>query len=238
MRRLIFTSISDISPPTCRVSDISPPTCRGGVRGGKYTSESNNYHIIITLILMILSVGQSYGLDRLRVELEPRRTTVGDPIQLTVSLDVLDDASVIFPSATDLAPAEVIRTDTLDAGSGLRSIRYIIALFEPGQIELPEFPVIINETDTLRADLGTVEVVSVLNPEDSLADIHDLRPPVKLAWRFEDILPFLLLVVVIIGVVVVAVWLWKRVGRGQADTSFRHPHYDLRMRLQWTDCMI
>ena len=197
------------------------------------TTELNSYRIIITLILLILSVGISFGSGRLDVKLEPRRATVGDPMELTVTLNVQDDVSVIWPNAADLAPAEIIRTDTLDAGTGRRSIRYTIALFELGQVELPELPVVINETDTLRAELGTVEIVSVLNPEDSLADILDIRPPVKMAWRFEDIWPYLLLAIVIIGVILVAVWLWKRVGRGQAGksvwTSPPRPPYEVAM---------
>jgi len=168
---------------------------------------------ISTIIILIFSL-LSTSFAQVQVELEPRKITVGDPVELTVSLPIPNDASVIMPDPEAFAPAEIIKVDTLRISKEDISVRYTISSFEPGKIELENLPVILsyeNRTDTLMVNAGTIVVESVLNPADSSMEIKDIHPPTKLFWTFRDVLPYLL---VIIGIIIIAVatWLiWRKI---------------------------
>jgi len=150
------------------------------------------------------------------IELEPRAITVGDPVEMVITLPVPEEGRVIWPGPDELAPAEIIRMDTLRVGRGERSARYILSLFEPGRAELPELPVVISypdHTDTIRVEPGVIEVESILEPADSLADIRDIRPPVKLAWTISELLPYIIIIGGLLILVVLGCLLWSRARR-------------------------
>jgi len=163
------------------------------------------------------------------VDLQPGKITVGDPIELTISVQAPGDAAVIWPSAEDLSPAEVLKIDTLKTGRNERSIRYTLSIFEPGMHDFVDIPIIIsfkdNTTDTLIISPGSVEVESVLDPADSTADIRDIHPPVKLAWTLRDMLPIIIVVVAILFLAVAAYIFWRRlkIRRGEIVPSLPPP---------------
>ncbi|NQT35627.1 hypothetical protein HQ587_10595 [bacterium] len=158
---------------------------------------------LLTLFLLL----NSSLFSQVNVELEPRNITVGDPIEMTISLSPPEDATIILPGPEELAPVEIIRMDTLSTGKHELSVRYILSMFEPGEFKLVDIPILISQadgTDTLLINPGSFVVESILDPADSSSEIRDIHPPVKLAWTLQDlkwyiISAILLLVLLIAG---------------------------------------
>lgn len=181
-------------------------------------------------------------------ELEPREITVGDHIEMMVRVEAPRDAEVVWPLPEQFAPAEVLDQDTLESEGDYRLMRYLLSLFEPGKAELPELSVIVrqgSQIDTLRFDPGVIQVISVIDPADSLADIQDVHPPVALSWRFEDLLPYIAAGTGVIALLVILLLVrrWIRRRRGEIPAYVPPPippHViaqrrleDLRLKKLW-----
>jgi hypothetical protein len=183
------------------------------------------------------------------IELSPRKITVGDPIDLTLSTDLEPGKLVIFPAPEQFAPAEVIKSDTIDASASRRTIRYTISLFEPGEVDLPNLPIVSGdgaEAETLWIDPGQIEVISSVDAADS-SSLKDIRPPVKLPWTFREMLPYIIGGLIGLGAAVAA-FLWWRKRRREAgeipeyvppplppDVIAMRKLEDLRVRKVWQD---
>lgn len=163
----------------------------------------------LSLILSFSSLAANPSLD-----VSPRKITVGDPVEVEISVPVSSGEKIIFPTQDNFSPAEIIRVDTIDAKSSRSTYKYIISLFEPGEVDLPDLPVIVLSTgsaDTLWLDPGRIEVSpTVENPDTST--IRDIRPPVKLSWTFKEMLPYLIGGVIAIALIAVF-WIWWRKQR-------------------------
>ncbi len=154
-----------------------------------------------------------------QIEVTPRKITVGDPIELTLSVPVSAGEKVYFPANERFAPAEVIRIDTVDAIETRRTLRYVISLFEPKEIDLPDLPVVIDRggsLDTIWLDPGSVEVTSVVDDADT-SSIRDIRPPVRLSWTFKEMLPYLIGGLAGLLLAIGAFILWKKRRRERGE---------------------
>ncbi len=154
-----------------------------------------------------------------QIDVAPRKITVGDPVELTLSMPLSGGETIIFPTDERFAPAEVIRVDTIDATGSRRTLRYTISLFEPGEKELPDLPVVtLREgiSDTLWLDPGQIEVTSVVDDADT-ASIKDIRPPVKLPWTFKEMLPYLIggLAGILMAIGAIIWWRKRRRDKGE-----------------------
>ena len=153
-------------------------------------------------------------------ELEPREITVGDPVEMVLRLKVDEKAIVQWPRQDDLSPAEILKIDTLSAAGEERAIRYTVSVFEPGSSELPDLPIAIqyeDHIDTVWIDPGTIEVISIIEPEDSLSGIRDIKPPIRLAWTWRDALPYVIAFVIVILLGIAGYLLWRHHRRLQGE---------------------
>lgn len=169
--------------------------------------------------------------------LEPRKITVGDPIEMVIDVTTDGNAEIIWPTPEQLAPAEIISVDTLETKRNSHSIRYIISLYKPEPTEIPDLPVVAkyeDRMDSVWVRPGKIDVVSVISPEDSLSDLKDIRPPVKLAWTWKDIMPYAIAGIVLILLGVLGFYLWRRykrkIGEIPEYVPAPPPAYDLAMR--------
>lgn len=175
--------------------------------------------ISLIVILTLISSMTAFGVQPTHIDanLEPRQINLGDPIAMTLTVGVPPSVKVGALTDEQLAPASILDAEQIPGTENEQSFRYSISLYELGDIELPEIPIVLFESDqdttadTVWIDLGTVEVVALLS--DTTADIHDIRPPIKLSWLFSDILPYLLMAVGVgIGLYLLYRWQtkWKR----------------------------
>ncbi len=169
------------------------------------------YSFILYIIVSITVPQPLYGYGS--IEVNPREITVGDPVEIVLSVLTSKEAKVIFPSPEQLSPAEALRVDTLSSQGTERSILYTVSFFEPGTQSIPDLTAITNENGSIDSVVfiaGEIEVLSILSAADSTSDIRDIHPPVKLSWTFKEILPFILIAVAIIAVAVVLYILWRK----------------------------
>jgi len=201
--------------------------------------------------IFCLSFGLNVSADAsgpVNLEFSPRKITVGDPIDMRLTVNAPPGTRVVWPTGEQLAPAEVIRMDTSDTKGERRSIRYVLSLFEPGKQDLPDIPVLLVSTegaDTLWVNPGQVQVESVSNNRDTA--LVDIRPPVRLPWTLKEALPYIIAGVILIGGAVAAIILVRRAKRKRGEI----PEYvppplppdviamrrleDLRIRKLWQD---
>lgn len=154
-------------------------------------------------------------------EVSPRQITVGDPVEVTITIGGVDPSTTIaWPIADRFAPAELLKMDTVALGANQQGRRYTISLYKPGVENLPDVPVLVSsptETDTVWIRIGQVTVVSVLETAEDTTDIRDIRPPVKLKWTFQEILPYLIGAVSAILLALVGLWLWRKYKRDKGE---------------------
>ena len=165
-------------------------------------SNSNRANLSVLTLFLLLN---SSLFSQVNVELEPRHITVGDPIELTISLPAPEDATIILPGSDELAPVEIIRMDTLSTGKHELSVRYILSMFEPGEFKLTDIPLIISspdKIDTLLINPGSIVVESIIDPADSSGDIRDIHPPVKLAWTLNDLKWYIISAVLLLALLI------------------------------------
>jgi len=151
-----------------------------------------SYFLILALTLALTLVSTASPID---IEVAPRSITVGDPVEVLLSVDAGDVEQVIWPAGEVWSPAEILKVDTLSASGSLRSMRYSLSLFEPGRIDLPDLPVVFlregNQPDTLWLDPGSIEVRSIIAATGD-STLRDIRPPVKLPLTLRELAPYLL----------------------------------------------
>ena len=184
------------------------------------TKQSRTSIGLVSLLFFSILLIPATSTAQITFDLQPRQITIGDPIEMTISLTVPENGSVIWPGPDELAPAEIIRLDTVNVGKAEQTARYTLSLFEPGEFELTDVPVIISKpdgTDTLKIDPGKIVVQSVIDPTDSTMDIKDIHPPVKLAWTFRDLLPYMIVIaaLILIGIAGYIIWRKWKIRRGE-----------------------
>ena len=113
------------------------------------------------------------------------RATVGDRITLTVSVEHLTGAQVVWPDSLDLGPFEVVEARVAPSaegeadGSARSTATFTLTAFELGALEIPGFEVEVvgpdGATEALATDAHRVEIVSV--GVDESGEIRDIRGP-------------------------------------------------------------
>ncbi len=178
---------------------------------------------IIILFLLSSIVSASIQPTHIDAKIEPRQINIGDPIEMILTVGVPSSTKINWPTEEHLTPASILDSEPFLAGESEQSYRYSISVYELGEVELPEIPLILFESDqdtvadTVWIDLGTVEVVSLLG--DSTIDIHDIRPPIKLAWLFSDFLPYILIAIGI-GVALFLLYRWQTKWKKGAEPDY------------------
>ncbi len=179
-------------------------------------------------------------------DLSPRKITIGDPIEVSITITAPPGGTVTWPAAEQFAPAEIIKSDTTQSKGDRRSIRYTISLFEPGSKKLPVLPILLvtpSGTDTLWVDPGMIEVVSSATD----TTLRDIRPPKLIPWTFKEMLPYIIGGLAALGLAALAYYLWRKakLRRGEIpvyippppppDVTAMRRLEELRVKRLWQD---
>jgi hypothetical protein len=166
---------------------------------------------------------------------EPAVATVGDRLNLAITVDSASGVAVSFPDvAADVAPFEVLDALLSEPTTGPeRTVErrdYVIAAFETGDLWLPslefEYVTAEGETGVVFGDSLLVSIESVLPEvrEDEQVGPRDIKPPVELPRR---VWPFIVAVLVLVAVAAAAYflrrWLMSRVSEAVEDVVEEPP---------------
>ncbi len=170
------------------------------------------YYKILTVSFLLSYSSLLVAGDNLNIEVNPRKITVGDPIDMVMSVKVPKGAKVVFPTQENFRPAEILKIDTLTAKDDRLSVRYTISLYEPGKQELSDLPILLlagGETETLWVDPGYIEVKSILE-ERADTSLRDVKPPIKMKWRLSDVAPYIVITLALIVMAILGYIIWRR----------------------------
>ncbi len=156
-----------------------------------------------------------------RTVVDTTLVTVGDRIEVMVTVDAPSNAQVVWPDSLDLSPFEVVSARALPpqaAGDRTQtSIVLSLTAFELGELEIPSFDVTVMASNGSREVIPTdrygVEVVSV--GADDTGDIRDIRGPVSIA---VSVIRLVLWGLLLVALVVAALWAlrrWRASRRGE-----------------------
>jgi hypothetical protein len=152
---------------------------------------------IATLLLCVLAHSSASALS-LKSSVDKSRITVGDPVTYVLTIRYSQDEQIIRAPETEelFGPFEVRGFRRIPGkkdrnGTTEDRVEYVMTAYETGKHEIPSVSVVFTtasgDTTQVRSDPMSIEVESVMpqlgatgvEPEET--DIHDIRPPAKIA---------------------------------------------------------
>jgi hypothetical protein len=186
--------------------------------------------MLIALLLLAVAPAAAQGDGPVTATLSApdSQLTVGDPIQLTLTLTHPAGYQVILPTLPDAwgdfaivsqSPATVV--DNAD-GTATTAIRIDARLFQPGAFTTPALEVSVTDgqggLQTVMAAPAAVSVTSVLTEGDT--ELRDIKPqailPMPAAW------PWIAAGLAVVALVAAVVWRSRRRGKIALDNRQAH----------------
>ena len=154
---------------------------------------------------------------RVLTALDTTLVSVGDRLQLTVTVEHAPGETVVWPDSLDLDPFEILGAELLAPtqieGRVVSGVRMVLTVFELGDLAVPAFDLSVEASDGTSTAVSTdafgVTVQSV--GLDEGGDIRAIRGPLGIPIGLIYVLPWLLL---LIAVGAAAFWLWRRSRKG------------------------
>jgi hypothetical protein len=164
---------------------------------------------------------------------EPKISARTDSSQYKVGSWILLHVDAELPPAVDslvvavkdsLGGFEILNVDSSPAKAGHQQWLFRLTIFDTGKVYIP--PAIFayrNRGDTLSraAYANPIPLTIVGIPVDLKGDIKDIKPPLDAPWKFEDFLPYLIALAVIL-VLGLAYWYYRRLKK-RREASYVPP---------------
>lgn len=142
--------------------------------------------VAVALLVLLAICSRLEAQVRITTTIDTTVVTVGDRIELGVTVEHPSDAVVVWPDSLDLGAFELLDTRISPLRSqgdrATSSATFSLTAFELGELEIPSFEVTVLHADaheeTLETDRYVVEVVSV--GVDDTGDIREIRGPLAI----------------------------------------------------------
>ncbi|MES2747416.1 MAG: hypothetical protein V4648_03505, partial [Bacteroidota bacterium] len=149
--------------------------------------------------------------QKVTTSIDTNKNKIGGEFKLTIKAEVDTLSKVIFPKAKIIGALEVIESykiDTIKKGSRYELIKkYGLTQFDSGKYIIPRLPILINGkpvfSDSLKIEINDVKVDTL---KQRMYDIKNIAT----AESTSDWWKYLLGLVVILGVLFLAFWLYKK----------------------------
>ncbi len=183
-----------------------------------------NLYVFLVFFLSLSGFAQK---QRVEASLDTTRNKIGAQFNLTLRANVDTLSRVTFPKSTNFGALEVIRdyqVDTVKKDQRYELVkRYGLAQFDSGKYVIPSLQVIINKK-TFATQEFKVEVADVV--VDTLKQkMYDIKPIVEVkSTRMSDLLRYLLIGLLILGIGAFIYWLVKKFQIKKAEeAAFKTP---------------
>ncbi|HWP81348.1 MAG TPA: LPXTG cell wall anchor domain-containing protein [Bacteroidota bacterium] len=177
--------------------------------------------LLFALLLNVLEVDA----QEVKVTATVDSTTfkIGEWIDLTLKVTASSGVESVQPNLTDsLGQFEVLNVERLEPDAWM--IR--LTTFDTGSVFIPPIEASYGsagDTTQHRTYSNSVFVHIVAPPVDLQADIRDIKPPLDAPWLFEDYLPYLIILGLILLGVLAYFYFRKRRKSVQPETAAKPP---------------
>lgn len=185
------------------------------------------YYFLLMLILMCFTAQNAYT-QTATASSKQKEYVIGDWIPVDLFVSAPTNNKVVFPSLKDsisetIEIANFTPIDTVKkAGQNEYHQLVNMIVFDTGQIHLPQFQFAINNNgkiDTITTDPILVHVAGV--KIDTTKDIKDIKVPLKIPYTFQEILPYILGILILLLLIVLVVWFLKNRKKKQPPVDER-----------------
>jgi hypothetical protein len=173
--------------------------------------------IILCLILSSSALGQELQLS---ARTDSSSYKIGEWIIVRVSATLPKGLASVSPSVKDsIGPFEILKINEADRAKQGREWTFRLITFDSGNVVIPPLPF----SYTVTGD--SIPRVAMTNPIpvsihgvtiDPQGDIKDIKPPLNAPWKFEDILPYLVTLVVLAGAFL-GYWYYRKKKRQREE---------------------
>ena len=150
---------------------------------------------------------------------------IGDWILMRVDAELPPSVDSLVVAAKDsLGPFEILNIDPSSPKAGHQQWLLRLTIFDTGKVFIP--PAIFayksrGDTLTRVAYSNPIPLTIVGIPVDLKGDIKDIKPPLDAPWKFEDFLPYLIALAVIL-ILSLAYWYYRRLKK-RREASYVSP---------------
>ena len=163
-------------------------------------------------LYILLLFTTSLFAQKVETSIDTTKNKIGAQFTLTLKTKVKPTSKVIFPKATNFGALEVIESypiDTVKANDRFELVKkYGLTQFDSGKYVIPRIPVLIDRipvfSDSLLVEVTNVKVDTLKQKMFDIKPIIQVEKPMGNWWKY--VLGFLL----IIGVVILGYFLWKK----------------------------
>lgn len=183
--------------------------------------------IILSLISFLISL---ISFSQVTTEVDTTKIRIGEQINYKIKVEADSMASVVFPEGqtfTPLEAVEALKIDTTRKDSKFKLSRiYKLTQFDSGSYTIPRQKIIIGEkpffTDSLRVDVGTVEV------DTTKQKLYDIKPIIEVEKSGSNWWKWLLGILAALALVAFLLWwfVWREKPLTEEEEIALLPPYD------------
>jgi len=183
--------------------------------------------VVLSLFSLLLSF---ISFSQVTKEVDTTKIRIGEQINYKIKVEADSTALVVFPEGQTFSPLEAVEAleiDTTKKDSKFKLSRiYKLTHFDSGSYTIPRQKIIIGEkpfyTDSLRVDVGTVEV------DTTKQKLYDIKPIIEVEKNSSNWWIWLLVILAALALIGFLLWwfVWREKPLTEEEEIALLPPYD------------
>ncbi len=190
----------------------------------EWLSASMN-RILFILTIAVFSSGAFAQEPKISARTDSAQYKIGQWVLLHIDAQLPQGVDSLVPVPHDsVGPFEILAIEAARPVDGRQQWTFRLTLFDTGNVFIPPIAFIYrNQTDTaFRVAYSNPLPLSIVGiPIDVKGDVKDIKPPLDAPWRFEDFLPYLIALAVIL--LAGFAYYYYRKKKRERETAFELP---------------
>lgn len=188
--------------------------------------------LCFTLFLFVFSQAFSQDFSAI-AKIDTNAILIGQQVKLTLELTQSKNLKINWSEIPDtLSKIEIVQKSKIDTANNsdstslIRRQQLIITCFDSGYYVIPPFKFINTaNTDTNSNFTETQPVLLIVNtiPVDTTIAIKDIKAPVTVPWSWQDIIPWLIGLLLIVGIVFLFYIIYKKYKKKPVLVEVKKP---------------